>query len=127
MYKILNHCAISLSNAGCECALVLVPEALDLVVPFRRYDEHTLLSGLVEERVAAPRKAEHQRVVGLRVELRVELPALLRHSPPLALPELQLVHQRHRQHVRAMLLAHVRNTSMYVYEYCSRTGTCEFR
>ena len=123
MYKILNHCAISLSNAGCECALVLVPEALDLVVPFRRYDEHTLLSGLVEERVAAPREAEHQGVVGLRVEL----PALLRHSPPLAIPELQLVHQRHRQHVRAVLLAYVRTTSMYVYEYCYRTGTCEFR
>ena len=102
-----NHCAISLSNAGGECALVLLPEALDLVVSFWRDDEYTPLSVLVEERVAAPREADLQRVVGLRVELRVELPALLRHSPPLALPELQLVHQRHRQHVRTVLLAHV--------------------
>ena len=94
-------------NAGGERALVLLPKALDLVVSLRRDDEHTPLGVLVEERVAAPREAEHQRVVRLRVEIRVELPALLRHAPPLALPKLQLVHQRHRQLVRAVLLAQI--------------------
>lgn len=114
---VLNR-RLLLCDVPCERALVLLPEALDLVVSLRRDHENAPLGVLVEESVAAPREAEHEIIVGVRVKIRVELPALLHDAPPLALPELQLVHQRHRKHIAAVLRAYTENRNTTVSIFC---------